>query len=404
MAEAEANRPFSAYVHIPFCDVRCGYCDFNTYVADFGGGASRATYHETLLKEVELSTQVLSEVRLDGRPIQSLFFGGGTPSLLEAESIAAVVDSLEAAYGLVDGVEVTLEANPDTITGPEIAQFRDAGVTRVSIGTQSFVPHVLKTLDRTHDPESVAQAVEGSKQAGVQVSLDLIYGTPGESLSDWERSVSSALSLNPDHLSAYSLIIEDGTKMGQALKRGQIPPSDLDLEADKYLLVSEMAASAGLGWYEISNFASSPQARSVHNQAYWKDWDWWGFGAGAHSHVGRARWWNVLHPTAYAGRLATGSSPAGAGERLTGEDRALERIMLAIRTIEGVTGEGVAAHAVAAGEVATYEDAARLGLRRIGRLVESGHLEEAASPGRYVLTMRGRLLADYVTRVLLGWE
>lgn len=406
VAEKQAGRPFSAYIHIPFCEVRCGYCDFNTYTKDFGPGADRATYATSILREISFSSTVLNDAGLRGRPLSSIFFGGGTPSLLEPAAISEIIEALRAAFTFEKGVEITLEANPETVTPSKIRGFAAAGVNRVSIGMQSAAVHVLAALDRIHDPLSVPAAVQAAKNAGCEVSVDLIYGTPGESLADWQTSVQAAIDMEPDHISAYSLIIEEGTKMGRALATGQIPPPDGDLDAQKYELAAQMLASAGFAWYEISNFATTEKTRSTHNLAYWRDWDWWGYGAGAHSHIGRARWWNVKHPLAYASRTAQAVSPAFAGEILNDEQRRLEKLMLGIRTVEGIS--------VADAECAdsqTLNDLVETGLIERAPLMgslahnRSSEANDAVQAGaRIVLTLQGRLLADYVTRVLAGWE
>lgn len=376
--------PFAAYVHIPFCTVRCGYCDFNTYTTGFGKGANLETYADSVLQEIVLSAKVLTKANPHLRPVESLFFGGGTPSLLRPRAIKQIIKSLEESFGIKDGAEVTLEANPENLDEQAAEAFVDAGVNRFSIGMQSAVAQVLKTLDRTHNPANVPRAVAAAKKAGAQVSVDLIYGAPGETLEQWQESIEAAIALAPDHISAYSLIIEEGTKMGQDLRRGLIAKPDADLEADKYVAACATLEKAGYHWYEISNFSTTPETRSTHNLAYWRDWDWWGYGPGAHSHVGEKRWWNVKHPRAYAGRLETGVSPGVAGETLTFEDTWLEKVMLGIRTSEGLD----------AADLANTQELANQGLLDALEL----------GKGRAVLTLRGRLLADLVTRSLLGWD
>lgn len=378
------SSPFAAYVHIPFCTVRCGYCDFNTYTTGFGSGADLETYVDSVLAEIALSARVLAKASATLRPVESLFFGGGTPSLMEARAIAQITKSLEEAFGIKSGAEVTLEANPENLDERAAEAFVGAGVNRFSIGMQSAVPSVLKTLDRIHNPANVPRAVQAAKTAGAQVSVDLIYGAPGETLEQWKQSVEAAILLQPDHISAYSLIIEEGTKMGQDLRRGLIDEPDVDLEADKYILASALLEDAGYNWYEISNFSTTPETMSTHNLAYWRDWDWWGYGPGAHSHVGGKRWWNVKHPRAYAGRLETGDSPGVAGETLSAKDTRLEKVMLGIRTREGLD-----AH-----DLVNTQEMADQGL------LDALELEK----GRAVLTLRGRLLADLVTRRLVGWD
>lgn len=384
LGDVSTTSPFAAYVHIPFCTVRCGYCDFNTYTTGFGQGADLATYAESVLAEIALSGSVLAQAGPNLLPVESLFFGGGTPSLLEARSIGQIITSLDEAFGIHSGAEVTLEANPENLDEVAAEAFVGVGVNRFSIGMQSAVPSVLTTLDRTHNPANVPRAVRAAKDAGAQVSVDLIYGAPGETLDQWRQSVEAAIALQPDHISAYSLIIEDGTKMGQDLRRGLIAEPDPDLEADKYILAAGLLEEADYHWYEISNFSTTPETRSTHNLAYWRDWDWWGYGPGAHSHVGTKRWWNVKHPRAYAGRLEAGSSPGASGEELSAEDTRLEKVMLGIRTREGLDLNG---------------------LENTRELAEQGLLDALElEKGRAALTLQGRLLADLVTRRLLGWD
>src|SRR6476659_6765242 len=336
-AEGAAHRAFGLYVHIPFCAVRCGYCDFNTYTATaLGGGASQDAYAATAIAEVEFAAAALQGSGLPDRPLSTVFFGGGTPTLLPAEDLARILTAAIDAWGLQPGAEVTTEANPDSVTPASLQLLADAGFTRVSFGMQSAVPHVLKVLDRTHTPSRVPQVVQWAREAGLAVSLDLIYGTPGESLEDWRYSLETALSYGPDHISAYALIVEDGTKLAAQIRRGEVPGIDDDDHAAKYELADELISAAGLGWYEVSNWARTPEQACRHNLAYWRGDDWWGVGPGAHSHVGGVRWWNVKHPTAYAGRLAAGTSPGHARELLTGADRHVEDVMLRVRLSEGL--------------------------------------------------------------------
>lgn len=399
----EENAPLSAYVHVPFCTVRCGYCDFNTYTTGFGAGADLATYADSVLQEIALSESVIGKSAMGARPLESVFFGGGTPSLLAVESVGDILHALVGAFGLAPGAEITLEANPETLDMGKARALADMGVTRFSIGMQSAVGQVLRTLDRTHDRQSVPRAVNAAKNAGCQVSVDLIYGAPGETLSQWRASLEAAIALEPDHISAYSLIIEDGTKMGRDLAAGLIPAPDPDEEAAKYELADALLSRAGYQWYEISNFSTSPQTRSVHNLAYWRDWDWWGYGPGAHSHIRNQRWWNVKHPRAYAARIAAGESPAVAGENLSSEDRHVEAVMLAIRTREGIP---LAEKGTADGETLSVDHPAveRLVDSGLAQVSRNGREGAVPTPPHLVLTIRGRLLADQVTRILLGWE
>jgi putative oxygen-independent coproporphyrinogen III oxidase len=378
------TRDFGFYLHVPFCRVRCGYCDFNTYTAtELGGGASQATYAATAAREIQLARRVLGNVDL---PVSTVFVGGGTPTLLPAGDLAAMLRAVDAEFGLAPGAEVTTEANPDSVDAAYLAQLRDAGFTRVSFGVQSVVPHVLRTLERTHDPDRVADVVGWARDARLDVSLDLIYGTPGESQRDWQASLEAVTALRPDHVSAYALIVEDGTKLAAQVRRGEVPAPDDDDLADKYVMADEALSAHGYGWYEVSNWATAARHRCRHNVAYWRSTDWWGVGPGAHSHVGGTRWWNVKHPTAYAGRLAHGQSPAYAREVLDPVDQQVERVLLGVRLAEG--------HPL--------EDLGERGRAAVRQLVDDGLLESpAADVGRAVLTLRGRLLADAVVRALL---
>ncbi|MCC3271411.1 radical SAM family heme chaperone HemW [Arthrobacter zhangbolii] len=386
-ADGAADRNFGLYVHIPFCSVRCGYCDFNTYTAtELGGGASQAAYAGTAEREVVFAADAMRRSGLPERRMGTVFFGGGTPTLLPAEDLAAILRTAVDQWGLEPGAEVTTEANPDSVTPESLQLLADAGFTRVSFGMQSAVPHVLAVLDRTHTPSRVPQAVKWAREAGLHVSVDLIYGTPGESMADWKTSLEEALSYEPDHISAYALIIEEGTKLAARMRRGEVPPIDDDDHADKYVLADEMMSAAGLSWYEVSNWARTPADQCRHNLAYWRSDDWWGIGPGAHSHAGGVRWWNAKHPTAYAQRIGAGESPAVGRETLDADTRYVEDIMLRTRLAEGL-------------------DLSRL--REPGRLAVAGLMADslvdprAALTGRVILTGRGRLLADAVVRRLL---
>jgi putative oxygen-independent coproporphyrinogen III oxidase len=377
------ERRLGVYVHVPFCRVRCGYCDFNTYTAtELGGGASQASYADTATGEVELLARVLP----DAPPVETVFFGGGTPTLLPSDDLVRVLTAVKDRFGLSPRAEVTTEANPDSVTPDSLAALREGGFTRVSFGMQSAVPSVLAVLDRTHDPERVPQAVAWARTAGFEdVSLDLIYGTPGETVDDWRRSLDAALACEPDHVSAYSLIVEEGTALARQVRAGVLPMPDEDDLADKYLLADEVLGRDGLAWYEVSNWAraagsTGDAARCRHNELYWTSQNWLGIGPGAHAHVGGVRWWNVKHPTAYAARIASGQSPAHARELLDEETRLVERVLLEVRLRDGLPLDLVdrnRADAVVAD----------------GLAVLTGE--------RLVLTLQGRLLADAVVRRLL---
>ncbi len=379
--------PLGVYMHVPFCRVRCGYCDFNTYTpAELSGapGSSQPVYLEAVQRELDLAVSVLGP---DVPRVETVFFGGGTPTVLPGDALVSLLHGIRERWGLASDAEVTVEANPDSVTPRLLRVLAAAGYTRVSLGMQSAVPHVLATLERTHHPDNVGAAVSAARDAGLAVSVDLIYGTPGESMRDWQRSLTAALALQPDHVSAYALVVEEGTRLAARVRRGQLPAPDDDDLAAKYELADTMLSAAGLTWYEVSNWARLPEHRCRHNIGYWRGANWWGFGPGAHSHVGGVRWWNVRHPTAYGARLADGTSPAAGREVLTADERYDERVMLGIRLAEGLPIEALRPE----------------GARAVSGLVAEGLLHgTAAGDDRLVLSGRGRLLADTVVRTMLG--
>jgi putative oxygen-independent coproporphyrinogen III oxidase len=379
-ADGLGQRPFGIYVHVPFCRTRCGYCDFNTYTAtELGAGVTRASYASLAVAEIRLARQVLGPVSL---PVSSVFFGGGTPTLLPPADLAGILRAIDGEFGLAPGAEVTVEANPETVDERVLAGLRAGGMTRISLGMQSAVPHVLAVLDRVHEPGRPGRCARWARAAGFEhVSLDLIYGTPGESDADWRRSLAAALAAGPDHISAYALIVEDGTALAARVRRGEVPAPDDDVMADRYLAADDLLSAHGMSWYEISNWATGEAARCRHNLLYWTGGDWWGVGPGAHSHVGGTRWWNVKHPAAYGARVASGLSPAQAREILTERERRMERILLLTRLAAGcpMAELGPAGRAAAATAVA-------------GGLAQTA----AHADGRVVLTRAGRLLADAV--------
>jgi oxygen-independent coproporphyrinogen-3 oxidase len=377
-------RPFGVYIHVPFCASRCGYCDFNTYTAtELGGGADQASYADTARVEIALAARVLG----DGSPAQTVFFGGGTPTLLPAADLVAMLHEVQVRFGFTPDAEVTTEANPESVDEAYLSELRSGGFTRVSFGMQSVRPHVLAVLDRQHTPGRAAQAVAEARRAGFEhVNLDLIYGTPGESDDDWRASLRAAVDAGPDHVSAYSLIVEDGTRLAARVRRGELPMTDDDVLADRYLIADEALTAAGMRWYEVSNWASTPAGRSRHNLLYWRSADWWGVGPGAHSHVDGLRWWNVKHPKAYADRLLRKESPAAARELLGADDRRVERVLLETRLVEGLDQQVLS----------------RAGRAAVAALVSDGLVESFGD--RVVLTLRGRLLADAVVRSLLPDE
>ena len=381
-----AGSRLGMYVHVPFCAVRCGYCDFNTYtLTELGPGASTSTFVDSALVELDVAARVLGPA---AGPVDTVFVGGGTPTLLPAADLVRCVDGIRQRFGLAPGAEVTTEANPDSVTAADLEVLAAGGFTRVSIGMQSVVPHVLRTLERTHDPARVATAVAGAKAAGLATSVDLIYGTPGESLADWRASLDAAVALEPDHVSAYALVVEEGTKLAAQVRRGEVAMPEGDDEADKYELADHVLAQAGYDWYEVSNWSRDDSGRCRHNEGYWRGDAWWGVGPGAHSHVGGVRWWNVKHPRTYAARLAEGASPAAGRETLTAEQRHDEEVLLGVRLREGLP-------------VDVLDPAGRTA---VAGLVADGLVDGRAAVGdrRVVLTLRGRLLADTVVRRLLG--
>jgi oxygen-independent coproporphyrinogen-3 oxidase len=373
------SRPFGFYVHVPFCASRCGYCDFNTYVPGERGAEQAGGYVGAVLAEIDLAARVLA----DPPRVGTVFFGGGTPTLLPAADLIRILRRIEARFGLEPDVEVTTEANPESVDPAKLTALREAGFTRVSLGMQSAVPRVLAILDRAHSPGRPQQAVAEARAAGFeQVSLDLIYGTPGETAEEWLVSLEAALSAAPDHLSTYSLIVEPGTRMAAQVRRGELVRPGEDVIVDRFETAERVLAEGGLAWYETCSWATTPAAWCRHNLGYWSGGDWWGAGPGAHSHVGGVRWWNVLHPRAWAERLAASMSPAAARELPGAEEVRLERVMLGLRLRSGV----------ALGELT------REGRAAAARHVADGLLEAADhAAGRAVLTLRGRLLADPVT-------
>ncbi|MDF2574757.1 MAG: coproporphyrinogen oxidase [Agromyces sp.] len=380
------ERAFGVYVHVPFCRVRCGYCDFNTYTASELRGARQVDYADHAIGEVRMSRRVLEASGVAERPAETVFFGGGTPTLLPAGDLVRMLAAVRAEFGLAATAEVTTEANPDSVDAAYLAELAQGGFTRVSFGMQSAVPHVLAALDRTHDPARVPHVVGWARDAGLDVSLDLIYGTPGESLDDWRRSVEAAIAERPDHLSAYALIVEDGTKLARQIRRGALAQPSDDLQADMYELADERLGAAGYAWYEVSNWATSSEHRSRHNLGYWRGHDWWGVGPGAHSHVGGVRWWNAKHPSAYADRVTAGHSPAVGREVLDAPTRETERVLLATRIRDGL-------------DVASLTAGGR---RAVAALIADDLVDaRTALAGGLTLTRRGRLLADAVVRRLL---
>ncbi|WP_067497186.1 radical SAM family heme chaperone HemW [Actinoplanes sp. TFC3] len=378
-ASVRVSGQFGVYVHVPFCASRCGYCDFNTYTAsELGGGASRDEYASTVLQEVRFAGQIVA------KPVETVFVGGGTPTLLSPHDLGRILEGIDRTWGLEADAEITTEANPESVTPESLRELKSAGFNRISLGMQSASAGVLAVLERNHTAGRAVQAAREAREAGFEhINLDLIYGTPGETAEDFAASLNAVIEAGVDHVSAYSLIVEDGTRMAAKMRRGEVPfPCD-DVAADRYLAADQALSAAGFAWYEVSNWATSPEARCRHNQLYWTGGDWWGFGPGAHSHVDGVRWWNVKHPSSYAKKLAGGVSPGLAREVLTAEDRRVENVMLRVRLAEGLP--------LSAADPVGVEKA-----------MANGLLDPAAyERGRAVLTLGGRLLADAVVRDLV---
>ncbi|GAA1998783.1 coproporphyrinogen III oxidase [Nakamurella flavida] len=381
-----AARSLSFYVHVPFCATRCGYCDFNTYTAgELGSQASPQSWLDGALAEIDLAARVLRS-RGDTRPVGTVFVGGGTPSLVGAGPLTALLRRIDDRFGLTPDAEVSTEANPESTDPALLDALRAAGYTRLSLGMQSSSPRVLQILDRRHTAGRPEAVVAQARAAGFDhVNLDLIYGTPGETDREFADSLAAAVGAGVDHVSAYSLIVEPGTRMHRQVRTGALPMPDEDILADRYLMAEAALTAAGMSWYEVSNWATDDAARCRHNLAYWTGGDWWGIGPGAHSHVGGVRWWNVKHPAAYAAALAAGRSPGAAREVLSPESRELERVLLELRLADGLALDALSP----------------VGRDRAAQDATDGLLDPAAlSAGRAVLTLRGRLLADGIALAL----
>jgi len=375
------------YIHIPYCVKRCGYCDFNTYTPSELKITEALTqisnsYIDLLIMEIKAARLQVGQ----SANVPSIFFGGGTPSLMQPDDIGRVISTIKSEFTLLQDAEITMECNPDTVTKDSLAAFRTIGVNRVSFGMQSAVKHVLATLDRTHNPENLLQVTTWAKEVGFpEISVDLIYGTPGESLSDWQTTIETALTLPVTHISAYALIIEEGTKLAAQIKRGEVAQVDDDLTAEKYLVADKAFTAAGFEWYELSNWAKSGSL-SKHNLAYWLGDNWWGAGPGAHSHLNGKRFWNVKHPNLYKERILANKSPVADSEILEELQIESERLMLSLRLPSGVDKQSLN----------------ELQLAELSSYVESGHLDQANwNQGRATLTLDGRLIADRILRQIL---
>ncbi|MDL9935517.1 radical SAM family heme chaperone HemW [Gordonia sp. ABSL1-1] len=375
--------PLGLYLHVPFCATRCGYCDFNTYTAgELGTSASPESWQRAVERELAMAAATM----IPARPVSTIFVGGGTPSLLGADGLGRLLDAVRANFELAPDAEITTESNPESTSQAFFDGLRSAGYNRVSLGMQSAARHVLAALDRTHTPgRAVAAAREASAAGFDHINLDLIYGTPGERDDDLRASLDAVLDTPADHVSAYALIVEDGTALARRIRRGEMPAPDDDVLADRYRIVDERLSAAGFHWYEVSNWARTPGGECRHNLAYWRSHDWWGIGPGAHSHVHGVRWWNVKHPARYADSLDADLLPVASAEVLADDDRHVEAVMLLTRCRSGLPRDVLTA-------------------------TEIGHADELCAQGlltpaaaAYVLTDAGRLLADGVVRRIL-WD
>ena len=390
---------FEAYIHVPFCIRRCGYCDFNTYTAvDMGAGASRGNYANMVIREMSIVHDWQIAHGVNEPEAATVFFGGGTPTILKASDLVAMLNAVRDTWGIADNAEITTEANPDTVNADYVKELADGGFNRISFGMQSAVPSVLKTLDRTHTPANVAAGIAAANAAGMRSSVDLIYGAPGESLDDWRVSVRTAIDLGVDHISAYALTVAPNTKMGRQIAVGTLPTPDDDDEATKYEIADDLLSAAGLEWYEISNLAR-PGYESQHNLGYWRNVDWAGLGPGAHSHYGNVmdveqsasaetsetvkssglRSWDIAHPRMWGQAINDDNVPWSGSERISNEENLEEIIMLGLRIREG------------------------LDLSRLGNMVDMARIQPMEDEGlivirdgRVIPTRTGRLLNDTV--------
>lgn len=378
--------PFGIYVHVPFCATRCGYCDFNTYTAgELGSSSSPQSWMTALRGELATAARQFAALPSATPEVATIFVGGGTPSLLGGDGLAEVLDAVRAEFTLAADAEITTESNPESTSPAFFERIRSAGYTRVSLGMQSAAQHVLAVLDRTHTPGRAVAAAKEARAAGFEyVNLDLIYGTPGERDSDLDASIDAVLEAGVDHVSAYSLIVEDGTALARRVRRGELPAPDDDVLAARYERLDARLSAAGLTWYEVSNWAASDGARCRHNLGYWDGGDWLGAGPGAHSHVGGVRWWNVKHPARYADRVAEGGLPAAGWESLSDDESYLERIMLTVRLRTGLP----------------MSDLNPAGKAKALQIIADGRAE--LRDDHLVLTEQGRLLADGVVRDLVS--
>ena len=363
-----------------------------------GAGASRGNYANMVIREMSIVRDWQSSHGIDEPEAATVFFGGGTPTILKASDLVAMLNAVRDTWSIAENAEITTEANPDTVNADYVKELADGGFNRISFGMQSAVPSVLKTLDRTHTPANVEAGVAAANAAGMRSSVDLIYGAPGESLDDWRTSVRTAIDLGVNHISAYALTVAPNTKMGRQIDAGTLPTPDDDDEATKYEIADDLLGAAGLEWYEISNWAR-PGYESQHNLGYWRNVDWAGLGPGAHSHYGNVlgveqsapeektetvktsglRSWDIAHPRMWGQAINAGDVPWSGSERISKEENLEEIIMLGLRMREGL-------------------DLSRLGntadMARIQPMEDEGLI--VIRDGRVIPTRTGRLLNDTI--------
>lgn len=371
---------FGVYIHVPFCSSRCGYCDFNTYTpGELGTSASPATYLDAL--EVELEFAAATG---DTRPANTVFIGGGTPSMLGAAGLNRILRAIRNTIGIKDGAEITTESNPESTSPEFFDELLSGGFNRVSLGMQSASSAVLRILERAHTPGRAFDAAREAKASGFDhVNLDMIYGTPTETDADVLLTLDSVLETGVDHVSAYSLIVEDGTRMARKVRKGELPEPEEDVYADRYWMIDKALRENGYEWYEVSNW-SKPGGECLHNLGYWRDGDWWGAGPGAHSHIGNRRFFNVKHPSTYANILGRQELPIKETETLTDQERHEELLMLGLRLKEGLRTSQLRPD-----EVERARKFEQKGLMDVG--------------DRILLTDKGRLLADgMIADILFG--
>ncbi|CAB0775361.1 coproporphyrinogen III oxidase [Corynebacterium diphtheriae] len=370
---------FGVYVHVPFCSSRCGYCDFNTYTpGELGGTASPESYLDALEKELELAAASGTT-----RPATTVFIGGGTPSMLGASGLTRVLSAVRNTIGIALGAEVTTESNPETTSPEFFSELLESGYNRISLGMQSASSSVLRVLERKHTPGRAFDAAREAMNAGfLHVNLDMIYGTPTETDDDVRLTLERALDTGVDHISAYSLIVEDGTAMARKVRKGQLPPPNEDVYADRYGLIDTALRAQGFDWYEVSNWAK-PGGECQHNLGYWLDGDWWGAGPGAHSHIASRRFFNVKHPSTYAQHLAQGQLPIKEEDLLDSTERHEESVMLGLRLRQGL-------------ELSRFTEAERAVIEKYVGL-KLLHIYD----GRVASTLQGRLLIDGIIADIL---